>query len=175
MGYFRTFRDADIREADVKMNNVLMFRKDVIEMLQDVINVIRTLDGKVYNVRIKKTIENVFEGSSLRCYVSSSYKKDYVEMYSAGTYGNYNRCGFSIETYVPEGGTAPRFDAAATIENVKTKINELETNTQKCLDARAEISGMYEELNKMFSRIAEIQSVGDYTFQEFYKLNFYIR
>ena len=89
-------------------------------------------------------------------------------MYSSGTYGNYNRCGFSIETYVPEGGTAPRFDAAATIENVKAKINELETNTQKCISARA-------ELNKMFSRISEIQSVGDYTFQEFYKLNFYIR
>lgn len=175
MAYFRKFNQSDIVEADVRMNNVLTFRHEAIDLMQDMINVIRTLDSKVYNVRVKDVIKNVADGSSLRCYISNSYKKDYVEIHKAGSYNNYLRCGFSIETYVPEGGTAPRFDAAATIKNVKAKIDELECNTQKCLAARSEISEMYEELNTMFSRIEEIQAVGDHNFREFYKLNFYIR
>ena len=135
------------------------------ELLQAIKPIIRTYDGKTYNKRFDKAIEDKYNTKEDRdnyIFVSHSYgERIYIgvnckraltiqnEHYANHCQINDHETTVMIALTTPEGAKLRRIDSKGTIENIDSRINELHEKIDHALRAYANLKAYREKINEV--------------------------
>ena len=141
------------------------------ELLQAIKPIIKAYDGKTYNKRFDKAIEDKYNTKEDRenyIYVSHSYgDRLYIcvkcqrslevqkEHYSDHCQINDSESCPGIATYTPEGSKLRRIDAAGTIKNIDSGIEKLHQEIDQSLKAYANLKAYQTKIDEVKRALQE--------------------
>lgn len=165
-----------------------------IALLNAVKPIIKAYDGKTYSKRLDKAIEdkyNTRERRDDRMYISHSYgdhlyicascKRSLViekEHYNDHHQINDAETTTGLATYTPEDSKLRRINAAETIKNIDSRIDELHNDIDQSLRAYANLTAYrakIEEINRILQEASDLVKGAPSEFTHLYKTEYCLK